>query len=290
MIKRMDKEILAKYHQGRLIVRKYHQGRLYYDDPGWLKPATKQAILGAFGDDGKAVIKATNAYLNGIAAQGQAGKDKATALAANFNVWIPLYVPEDKDIMYSLVPTLGKRRWLANGNTGAYVKTGIKPTKNSTVKITYKTSVNSTTYPFVFGAELASRSSRFGTWSTTSTIAPRFGSWSENIARNITGIPVTVERRADGKGYIDGVYRADSVINEDINFEVYLYAMNDNDRGVTSDGAPMNGAICEFEMDGHVFIPIRRNNVMEWIDLTTGTLATRVGTFTEVIEPTPSTP
>ena len=48
----------------------------------WLKAATKQAILGAFGDDGKAVINATNAYLNGIAAS---DRDKATALAGFIN-------------------------------------------------------------------------------------------------------------------------------------------------------------------------------------------------------------
>ena len=51
----------------------------------WLTQATQQAILAAFGDDGWAVINATNAYLNGIAAQGQAGRDKATALAALLN-------------------------------------------------------------------------------------------------------------------------------------------------------------------------------------------------------------
>lgn len=48
----------------------------------WLKAATVQAILGAFGDDGKAVINATNAYLNGIAAS---DRDKATALAGFIN-------------------------------------------------------------------------------------------------------------------------------------------------------------------------------------------------------------
>ena len=52
----------------------------------WLSVSAQMAILGAFGQtDGKAVIKATNAYLNGIAAQGEAGKDKATALAGFIN-------------------------------------------------------------------------------------------------------------------------------------------------------------------------------------------------------------
>ena len=48
----------------------------------WLTAATMRAILGAFGDDGKAVIKATNEYLNGIAAS---DRDKATALAGFIN-------------------------------------------------------------------------------------------------------------------------------------------------------------------------------------------------------------
>jgi hypothetical protein len=49
---------------------------------GWLKAATKQAIMAAFGVDGTAVIRATNEYLNGIAASDKA---KATALAGFIN-------------------------------------------------------------------------------------------------------------------------------------------------------------------------------------------------------------
>lgn len=49
----------------------------------WLEKATKAAILAAFGKtDGNAVIKATNAYLNGIAAT---DKSKASALAGFIN-------------------------------------------------------------------------------------------------------------------------------------------------------------------------------------------------------------
>ena len=54
--------------------------------PWLLKDAAIRAILGAFGQrDGMAVINATNAYLNQLAASGQAGKDKATALAGFIN-------------------------------------------------------------------------------------------------------------------------------------------------------------------------------------------------------------
>ncbi len=48
----------------------------------WLTAATKQAIMDAFLDDGKAVIKATNAYLNQLAATDPA---KASALAGFIN-------------------------------------------------------------------------------------------------------------------------------------------------------------------------------------------------------------
>ena len=76
---------------------------------GWLMPATKQAILGAFGDDGKAVINATNEYLNGIAAS---DRDKATALAdvlnANAqNAVMAKYVADYGDSFAHMVLDLG---------------------------------------------------------------------------------------------------------------------------------------------------------------------------------------
>ena len=59
---------------------------LVFGTLGWLKNVTVQAILGAFGArDGAAVIAATNAYLNQLAAQGAAGKSKANALAGFIN-------------------------------------------------------------------------------------------------------------------------------------------------------------------------------------------------------------
>ena len=82
----------------------------------WLKAATKQAILGAFGDDGWAVIKATNAYLNGIAAS---DRDKATALAG--------FVNEDPMMVCSLgLEVQGVTmpiRWLVTDNK-SWIDTG----------------------------------------------------------------------------------------------------------------------------------------------------------------------
>ena len=71
---------------GRYSITAASLGSLVMLGKFWLTVATKQAIMAAFGaTDGKAVIRATNEYLNGIAAQGAAGKAKATALAGFIN-------------------------------------------------------------------------------------------------------------------------------------------------------------------------------------------------------------
>ena len=83
----------------------------------WLTAATLQAILGAFGDDGWAVIKATNAYLDGIAAS---DRDKATALAG--------FINEDPMMVCSLgleVPGVTMPIRTLNGDGTAYIDTGI---------------------------------------------------------------------------------------------------------------------------------------------------------------------
>lgn len=67
---------------GRYRITAASLGNLDLLRAGWLTYATVQAILGAFWDDGWAVINATNAYLNGIAAS---DRDKATALAGFIN-------------------------------------------------------------------------------------------------------------------------------------------------------------------------------------------------------------
>ena len=84
---------------------------------GWLYAATVQAIRGAFGDDGYAVIVATNQYLNGIAAS---DPTKATALAALIN--------EDPMMVCSLGLSVEgvtmPKRWLV-GDGKVWFETGI---------------------------------------------------------------------------------------------------------------------------------------------------------------------
>ena len=69
---------------GNIRVTAASMGKAYIiGSKNWLYAETKQAILGAFGaTDGAAVIKATNAYLNALAAT---DRTKATALAGFIN-------------------------------------------------------------------------------------------------------------------------------------------------------------------------------------------------------------
>ena len=115
----------------------------------WLTGATMQAILAAFGDDGVAVIKATNAYLNGIAAQGQAGKDKATALAGLIN--------EDPMMVCSLgLEPQGVTmpiRWLV-GDGASWVNTGIVPTTDTVLEMHIKIQQRVASHMVCFGSRI----------------------------------------------------------------------------------------------------------------------------------------
>ena len=87
--------------------------------PWLLKDAALQSILGAFGQrDGMAVINATNAYLNQLAASGQAGKDKATALSGFINqhpldaaLYGGLYVQDGLSFVMDRAYMLSASKW-----------------------------------------------------------------------------------------------------------------------------------------------------------------------------------
>ena len=109
-------------------------GGLKPDFGNWLEKATKAAILAAFGQtDGKAVIKATNAYLNGIAAT---DPTKASALAGFINQypvnWGTLLVD------FQPVDYIEKKT-----GTTIWVNTGIKPQQGDIEEIECEVAWNS---------------------------------------------------------------------------------------------------------------------------------------------------
>ena len=122
---------------GRYRITAASLGRGWVMCPWLLSGAARNAIMAAFGVDGTAVIRATNEYLNGIAAQGQAGKAKATALAG--------FINEDPMMVCSLgleptLTTLPAMPWrlLTNDAQGqAYIDTNIKGNRNTEIEATF---------------------------------------------------------------------------------------------------------------------------------------------------------
>ena len=122
---------------GRYRISAASLGSLDLFRAGWLKFAAVQAIMAAFGVDGTAVIRATNDYLNGIAASDKA---KATALAG--------FINEDPMMVCSLgLEPQGVTMPIRHiyGDNTAYILTGIYPYTNTGMDLAFilkKTSRN----------------------------------------------------------------------------------------------------------------------------------------------------
>ena len=127
---------------------------------GWLNGAAKAAILAAFGDDGKAVINATNVYLGGIAAS---DRDKATALAG--------FINEDPMMVCSLGlepqgVTMPIRYIVLNGS--AYAVAASKANQDTIMSFKGTISVNKSgggeKWHTLFAADNGVTSRSFGIW------------------------------------------------------------------------------------------------------------------------------
>lgn len=147
----------------------------------WLGWQAVQAIVNAFGQtDGKAVIKATNAYLNQLAASGQAGKDKATALAG--------FINEDPMMVCSLglepelttLPKMPIRMLITDGN--AWLDTGWTATGGMKAKIKAKILSNRTYY---FGSHNTSAQGGTNDYNRNQFYIPNVG--TNNARYNVMG-------------------------------------------------------------------------------------------------------
>lgn len=117
----------------------------------WLTKATKQAILGAFGQrDGKAVIKATNAYLNQLAAS---DRDKATALAGFINEDPMMVCSLGLEVEGVTMPI----RWLV-GDGNSTIDTGHTPTPSIKTHTRFKLPNNNSS---VYGSAVSYNSRTF---------------------------------------------------------------------------------------------------------------------------------
>lgn len=242
----------------------------------WLKAPAMRAILGAFGQtDGMAVINATNAYLNGIAAQGAAGQAKAQALAG--------FINEDPMMVCSLglepqLTVLPAMPWRVLDNSGsAYIDSGYAfTTNNGQVKIKLiPIQYGGTQQPM--GIYLASNNRR--------TLGMYWGSGSNGTALQAGGTNIIISNPEIGK-LLDLDFKAkDGTATYTINGTTatatytdtiaqptktwYLGAINYQ----STYQAKMKCACAELYEGGEQvrwFVPWKNNGVWGWINLLTG--------------------
>ena len=256
----------------------------------WLKGATQQAILGAFGDDGWAVIKATNEYLNGIAAS---DRDKATALAG--------YLNEDPMMVCSLGlepqgVTMPIRYATGNGS-GNYFQLGIVPTEDMSMKLKVCCTTNTTNRLF-YVRNNYSDGSEYGFWVASNNVISAAwgrGAATKTIVFNSDGYVTLEVNKTEAKMNGEAFALPQGTLKT-TTYPFVLPALNQT-AGIYQEGHTNKIMSLEISKTGadYFFLPIKRNGVMELLDVWSGNLATRTGTFTEEFtrgkQPwTPSTP
>ena len=199
------------------------------------------------------------------------------------------YAPEDAKIAYSLVEGIGYRGMLATN--GAYINTGYIPAYNDEVHLKAKGTaysnwfmgtranvggVNNLSFAFVMMDATTSRPYLYCAGSmNTNYVTVQSIAATEIIDYKTNGSKFTLNGRE---------YNLPARVNANIGYPLTICALN-NAGDVIGQSAC---SFCKLEIVGKkYFAPIKRNGVMECIDLVSGNLATRVGTFTELIE-TPS--
>ncbi len=264
-------------------------GWLYPDVKNWLEKATKAAILAAFGqDDGYAVLGATNAYLNGIAAT---DPTKASALAG--------FINEDPMLVCSLVDT-GKTRWLVNSAYGNYIVTPFLPDYGITYGATViQHSAEAGKEYSVFGSRTTQtssfllqtmdgkwRSQCFGGWTTYGTAKLNV---AYNVEFNFKGIKV------DDTQIVSGNYNPSPAITDSIWLVV-------NNNANAPHGSYFIGGYAEFyrkDESGEItnrLVPFQRDNKVGMLDIVSCTFypnANTSGSFTieyTIPDGTPWTP
>ena len=191
------------------------------------------------------------------------------------------YATEDAKIAYSLVEGIGTR-WLV-GNGSAYCKVGLLASDEFTMKTKVKVVNSYSGEKDFFGNIGSSRQFCIGYWAqgwffyntqTNSTVA--LG--EQGIKEIEAEYSLTNSTK---KLTVNGVSNTQSIS---------VTIQNTSQLCIMAGGVGYNiwrDLMAYFEYnDGtaHKYVPFIRNNAMELLDLVSGNLATRVGTFTELIE------
>lgn len=177
------------------------------------------------------------------------------------------YAPEDAKIAYSLVEGIGTRCIYGDGS--GYFTTGLRMSDISRFELLCSLRVEDS---FIIGT-----TAQTGLCQWSNSVLYTYSKGSYNNLGGYTG--------SDSQNTI--VYTKTSLsINGVAKSAPKDYG---NDDGYVTIGYSgiynkAKNRYWEVKMDNHRFIPFKRNGQMELLDLVSGNLATRVGTFTELIE------
>ena len=263
----------AATHHGMRITAACLGGQWVIDNR-YMTPAAMQAILAAFGaEEGMVVISKTNDYLNAIALTDTA---RAQQLAD--------FIQEDPLLVCSLVETSKVRSVL--GNNSGYFDTNITVTgrnvdfmfmtqkypTNSDCAV-HLTARNAWAYD-IYGLFTRSGAKQIAYHGSEQVFMP-FNEFNiYNFVTNVENSSGTVTNLTTGE---TKTHTLDLVPSVDAGLKVLGF--KDSTRCSTVGCIHLiidNGSTAHF-------VPFRRNGEMELLDILTGTLATRVGTFTEQI-------
>jgi len=251
---------------GRYRITAASLGNLLMLDLGWLSAATKAAIVGAFGQrDGKAVIKATNRYLNQLAAS---DRDKATALAALLN--------EDPMMVCSLgleVEGVTMPIRLCISDAVAYINTEINPTQYTDLEFECKANIKSAnTYAHALFGVIGNVNAGTGMYGViyhgTGGIAYRCGTYNSNYISlgksSPTGL-ITIKGTKTSSTmelFVDGVSKGTKSVGTPASKSIYLYRTNYSNASVEKIPTPSEIAGFAFRSGANKlanFVPCKHN-------------------------------
>ena len=254
----------------------------------WLLPATMQAILAAFGQrDGMAVIKATNRYLNVLNATDQS---KAQALAGFINEDPMMVCSLGLEPELTVLPKMPIRT--VNGGGTGYFRTGVSNVPCDTTRYVYKYRRTATNDQVSMGNRLSYSSKAFVftfTWNSAGNCGWNYG--NGYVAKSGNSIALDVMHTFDmdgttGKVLVDGAEFLSRGVATGVTsqgqFLLIGVSWNASDTATSIGKGDFAGG--EMYMQGalaHWHVPIKRNGAMEMLDVITGNLLERVGTFTE---------
>lgn len=251
----------------------------------WLNKQTMQVLLTAFGADGPAVIKETKGYLSNIAV---GDINNAYTLAGFINEDPMMVCNLGLEPQLAVLPAMPIRWILGDGNAKIY--TGITNYDRIVLNVIFDSFPGCNVFGYGYADNGVTRRKNF---SFNSSSYPTFG----------FGDGESGYYQTSGGWYLNTIYEIEAIFQANFYSElkqdgIRLYSGTasrtgeiecsvmgiNNNNGLGTGG--MKGKGREFvlyngnDIVGH-FVPFKRSGAMELLNFVSGTIATRVGTFTE---------